>query len=63
MTSKEPGLAILEAISTKIKPTFDTTEDLEWKNHPLKWIRGKPSARIGKIGRSFVQSLSEDSGN
>jgi hypothetical protein len=59
---KEPGLATLEAISTKIKPAFDTPEDLEWKDHPLEWIRSHPSARIGKIGRSFVQSLCEDYG-
>jgi hypothetical protein len=62
MTSKEPGLAALEAISTKIKAAFDTPEDLEWKGHSLEWIRSHPSARIGKIGRSFVQSLCEGSG-
>ena len=60
MTSKEPGLAALEAISVKIKSTFDTPEDIEWKDHPLEWIRRHPSARIGKIGRTFLQSLCED---
>jgi hypothetical protein len=57
MMSKEPGLAALEAISATLKKTYDTPEDIEWIEHPLAWIRSKPSARIGKIGRLFVMGL------
>jgi hypothetical protein len=57
MMPKEPGLASLEAISVTLKKTYDTPEDAEWKDHPLEWIRSKPSARIGKIGRLFVTEL------
>jgi hypothetical protein len=62
MTSKEPGLAALETISEKLKPTYDNDEDAEWSGHSLQWIRTKPSARIGKIGRLFVKAICENSG-
>lgn len=57
MTPKEPGLAALEAIAIDIKGEFETPEDAEWSNCPLKWIRSKPSATVGKIGRTLVKAL------
>ena len=57
MTPKEPGLAALEAIAINIKGEFDTPEDAEWSDCSLKWIRSKPSATVGKIGRTLVKAL------
>jgi hypothetical protein len=59
MAPKESGLAALETIAAKLKKEYDSPEDAEWNEHPLRWIRSKPSARIGKIGRLFVQALCE----
>ena|ERR1035441_10415392 len=59
MSPKGPGLAAIEAISSDLKKQYDSPEDAEWRNHPLEWIRGQASARIGKIGRLLVQGLCE----
>lgn len=47
----------IEAIASGIKGKFDTPEDAEWNGSSLKWIRSKPSATVGKIGRALVKAL------
>ena len=57
----DPDVRRLAECSHQLRATYPDDEDV-WRESPFRWINGRPSRQIGKIGEQLVSAWCESLG-